>query len=148
MYNFASKQGVRGRYQLSLPIPEKFHDLFSRPILCAFTTINPDGQPHSVPVWCDFDGEHVRVNLRAGTKKARNVQTNTKVCLLVIDPHSQAHWIEIQGHVGEIRDEAHGAREHISKLAEKYTGTPNYPFTATGPNRQMCVIEAVKIHGN
>jgi len=64
---------------MSLSIPEKFHDLFVRPILCALTTVNPDGQPHSVPVWCDFDGEHVRVNLRAGTKKARNVQTNAKV---------------------------------------------------------------------
>ena len=42
----------------SVPIPEKYHDLLSRPILCAFTTVNPDGQPHSVPVWCDYDGAH------------------------------------------------------------------------------------------
>jgi hypothetical protein len=56
---------------MSLSIPEKFHDLFRRPIMCAFTTINLDGQPHSVPVWCDFDGEHVRVNMPAATKKAR-----------------------------------------------------------------------------
>ncbi len=76
------------------------------------------------------------------------MQTNSKVCLLVIDPQSPSHWIEIQGHVGEIRDEAHGAREHINKLAEKYTGNPVYAFTSNGPDRQMCVIEAVKIHGN
>jgi len=48
---------------MSVPIPEKFYDLFSRPILCAFTTINPDGSPHSAPVWCDYDGARVRVNL-------------------------------------------------------------------------------------
>jgi PPOX class probable F420-dependent enzyme len=132
---------------MSLPIPEKYYDLFSRPILCAFTTVNPDGHPHSVPVWCDFDGEQVRVNLRAGTKKARNVQANTKVCLLLIDPHNPGHWIEILGHVGDLRDEDHGAREHINALAEKYTGNPVYPFTSQSNERQMYMIEAVKVNG-
>jgi hypothetical protein len=123
---------------MSLPIPEKFHDLFSRPILCGITTVNPNGQPHSVPVWCDFDGEHVRINMPAATKKARNLQLNPKLALLVI-----------QGHVGALIDEAHGAREHINKLSEKYTGNPVYQvYGASGINRQMFVIEAVKINGN
>ena len=132
---------------MSLPIPEKYHDLLSRPILCAFTTINPDGQPHSVPVWCDYDGAQVRVNLRAGTKKARNVQYNTLVCLLVIDPDKPGHWIEIQGRVGEPHDEHHGAREHINALSQKYTGDPVYPFTSQGSDRLMYLIDAVKING-
>jgi len=139
----------KGLIQMSLPIPEKFNDLFSRPLLCALTTINPDGQPHSVPVWCDFDGEHVRVNMPAATKKARNLQVNPKLSLLVIDPQKAGHWIEIQGYVGELKDEAHGARDHISKLSEKYTGNPIYQaYGASGINRQMYVIEAVKINGN
>ena len=134
---------------MSLPIPEKFHDLFSRRILCALTTVNPDGQPHSVPVWCDFDGEHVRVNMPAATKKARNLLANPKLSLLVIDPQSNYHWIEIQGHVGAVIDEAHGARDHINKLSEKYTGNPVYQaYGASGIGRQMVVIEADKIHGN
>lgn len=134
---------------MSLPVPEKFHDLFSRPILCGLTTINPNGQPHSVPVWCDFDGEYVRINCPAATKKARNLQRNYKLTLLIIDPQSSRHWIEIQGHVGELIDEAHGAREHINKLSEKYTGNPVYqPYGASGINRQMYIVEAVKINGN
>jgi hypothetical protein len=99
-------------------------------------------------VWCDFDGEHVRVNAPAATRKARNLQTNNKLSLLVIDPQNSGHWIEIQGYVGELRDEAHGAREHINKLSEKYTGNPVYQaYGASGIDRQMYVIEAVKIHG-
>jgi PPOX class probable F420-dependent enzyme len=132
---------------MPLPIPEKFYDLFSRPILCAFTTVDPDGSPHSVPVWCDLDGAQVRVNLRAGTKKARNVQRNSAACLLVIDPDNPGHWIEIQGHVDDLRDEEHGAREHINALSKKYTGNPVYPFTAQGNERQMYVIDAMKING-
>ena len=133
---------------MSLPIPEKFHDLFTRPLLCALTTINPDGQPHTVPVWCDFDGQQVRVNAPAATKKARNLRSNPKLSLLVMDHQKAGHWIEIQGHVGELIDEAHGARDHINKLSEKYTGNPVYQaYGASGLNRQMVVIEAVKING-
>jgi PPOX class probable F420-dependent enzyme len=134
---------------MSLPIPEKFHDLFRRPLLCALTTINPDGQPHSVPVWCDFDGEHVRVNMPAATKKARNLKANPRLSLLLLDPQNPWHWIEIQGRAGEIYDEAHGARDHINKLSEKYTGNPVYQARrGSGLNRQMVVIEAIKINGN
>ena len=134
---------------MSLSVPEKFHDLFSRPLLCALTTINPDGQPHSVPVWCDFDGEHVRFNAPAATKKARNLKLNHKMSLLVIDPRTTGHWIEIQGHVDKFIDEAHGARDHINQLSEKYTGNPVYqPYGASGTDRQMYVIEAVKINGH
>jgi PPOX class probable F420-dependent enzyme len=134
---------------MSLPIPEKFRDLLTRPILGALTTISPSGQPHSVPVWCDFDDEHVRVNMPAATKKARNLRGNPKLSLLVIDPQNSRHWVEIQGQVGALNDEAHGAREHINKLSEKYTGNPLYQaYGASGIDREMIVIDALKINGN
>jgi PPOX class probable F420-dependent enzyme len=133
---------------MSLPIPEKFHDLFNRPLVCALTTVNPNGQPHTVPVWCDFDGEHARFNCPAATKKARNLQVNSKLSLLLMDTQNPFHWIEIQGQVSEVRDETHGARDHINKLSEKYTGNPVYQaYGASGINRQMYVVEAVKING-
>jgi hypothetical protein len=67
----------------------------------------------------------------------------------VIDPQNTGHWIEIQGHVGELNDEAHGARDHINKLSEKYTGNPVYQaYGASGIDRLMIVIEAVKINGH
>ena len=134
---------------MSLLIPEKFLDLFSRPILCGITTINPDGHPHSVPVWCDYDGTHVRVNFRMGTKKVRNIKADGKLCLLVIDPQNAGHWIEIQGHAAELIGEEHGARKHINQLSQKYTGNPVYkPYGAgSSQDRLMVVIEAVKING-
>jgi len=133
---------------MSLPIPERFHDLLTRPLLCALTTINPDGQPHSVPVWCDYDGEHVRFNAPAATKKARNLKANPKLSLLLIDLQNSGHWLEIEGHVAQMNDEAHGAREHINQLSQKYTGNPVYQARgASGIDRQMYLIEAVKIFG-
>ena len=138
----------QGMSRMSQPIPPNLHDLLTRPLLCAFTTLNPDGHPHTVPVWCDFDGEHVRVNAPAATKKARNLERDNKVSLLIMDPQNSGHWIEIQGHVGEVRDDEHGAQAHINKLSEKYTGNPVYqPYGNSGENRRMYVIEADKVNG-
>jgi len=133
---------------VAVPIPDSTHDLFERPILCALTTINPDGQPHTVPVWCDTDGINVRVNCPAATRKARNMAVGSKVTVLLIDPQSAAHWLEVMGHVVEIRDEAHGARDHINSLSQKYTGNPVYPgYGTSNVNRLMYIIEPDSVHG-
>src|SRR3954470_5094831 len=111
---------------MAVPIPDSLRDLFDRPILAALCTINPNGQPHNIPVWCDFDGTYVRVNCPAATRKARNMKLGSQVTTLLLDPQNGTHWIEVMGHIVEIRDEQHGARDHINSLSNKYTGNPVY----------------------
>jgi PPOX class probable F420-dependent enzyme len=131
-----------------MQIPDSTRDLFERPLLCSFTTINPNGQPHTVPVWVDYDGTYVRVNSPAQARKARNLKEGSKVAVLVLDPQNGGHWIEVQGHVAEIRDEANGAREHINALSQKYTGNPVYKSWNGGSEvRLMFVIEPDKVNG-
>jgi PPOX class probable F420-dependent enzyme len=133
---------------VAVPIPDSTYDLFERPILCALSTINPDGQPHTVPVWCDFDGTNVRVNCPAATRKARNMRVGSKVTALLVDPTKSFHWLEVMGHIVEIRDEEHGARDHINSLAQKYTGNPIYQgYGNSNVNRLMYIIEPDEVHG-
>jgi PPOX class probable F420-dependent enzyme len=133
---------------VAVPIPDSTRDLFEHPILCALSTTNPDGQPHTVPVWCDFDGTHVRVNCPAATRKARNMTIGSKVTVLLIDSQRSFHWLEVMGHVVEIRDEAHGAREHINGLSQKYTGNPVYHgYGNSNVNRLMYLVEPDHVHG-
>lgn len=133
---------------MAAAIPESTLDLFERPLLCALSTINPDGQPHSVPVWVDYDGTYVRVNSPAAARKARNMDVGTKVAVLIIDPAENYHWIEVQGHIVEVRDEAHGARDHINKLSLKYTGNAEYQgWGNSNIDRTMYLIEPDKVHG-
>ncbi len=133
---------------MAVTLPESTRDLFTRPLLGALSTINPDGQPHTVPVWCDFDGIYVRVNCPAASRKARNMKTGSKVTLLVLDPGQAYHWIEVMGHIVEIRDEQHGARDHINSLSQKYTGNAVYQgYGNSNINRLMYVIEPDKVHG-
>jgi PPOX class probable F420-dependent enzyme len=133
---------------MTAQIPASTHDLFERPILCALSTVNSDGQPHSVPVWCDRDGENVRVNSPASTKKAQNMKQNSKVTVLLIDPQQPFHWVEVQGHIIEIKDEASGARDHINSLSQKYMGNPVYQDRPGAPrDRLMYIIQPDRVHG-
>ena len=133
---------------MSNQIPESANDLFERPILCALSTVNPDGQPHTVPVWCDREGNNVRVNSPDDTKKARNMHISSRVTVLLLDPQNPYHWVEIQGHVTEIKNESQGARDHINSLSQKYTGNPVYRSYNNMPqNRLMYLIQPDKVNG-
>ncbi len=72
----------------------------------------------------------------------------SKVTVLIIDPQSSFHWLEVMGHIVDIRDETHGARDHINSLSQKYTGHPVYQgFGNSNVNRLMYIIEPDTVHG-
>jgi PPOX class probable F420-dependent enzyme len=133
---------------MTAAIPSSVHDLLGeRPIVCVLTTINPNGQPHSVPVWFDFDGTSIRVNSPDNARKARNMAVGSRVTVLVLDPENALRWVEIMGHVSAIHGEADGALEHISQLSLKYRGDPDFkPVGGQSQQRMMFVIEPDVVH--
>jgi len=109
---------------MSAQIPDSHKDLLERPVVVTLATVMPDGQPQATPVWCDFDGEYIRVNTARGRQKDKNMQRNGKVSILFIDPADPYRWLEIRGVVAEITEE--GAFEHIDALSHKYVQKPYY----------------------
>lgn len=114
---------IRGVETLS-NIPERFKDLLEGPVTVSFTTMLPNGQPQSTPVWCDFDGTHVLVNSAVGRRKDKNIRLNPKVTVLAIDPTDDRRWMEVRGEVEEITED--GAVNHIDKLSRLYRGVDEY----------------------
>ncbi|HET9221076.1 MAG TPA: PPOX class F420-dependent oxidoreductase [Roseiflexaceae bacterium] len=108
---------------MSLPIPESHHDLLTRPIHAVITTMMPDGQPQSSLVWCDEDGECVRVNTTYERQKGKNMLANPRVSLLIVDPDDTSRYIEIRGEVELIEA---GALGHLDQLTRAYTRHPHY----------------------
>src|SRR6188508_3881265 len=103
-------------------IPDAYHDLVECPPVAALTTLMPDGAPQTSVVWCDRDGEFVRVNTMRGFAKERNMRRDPRVTLLCYDPRRPLRYLEIRGSVVEMTEE--GAREHLDALASKYAGRP------------------------
>ncbi len=132
---------------MAVPVPENVRDLLDRPLTCALITVMPDGQPQATPVWYDFDGANVRVNTAEGRQKARNMQRDSKVTVSIIDPQNPFHWIEIRGHIADIKDEANGARDHINGLSARYGQGPVYKGQQPNEVRNLYVIEPDKVNG-
>ena len=51
--------------------------------IATLATQNPDGSIHMVAVWFWFDGTHVYVATSSRSRKARNLQSNSKVSLMI-----------------------------------------------------------------
>jgi PPOX class probable F420-dependent enzyme len=110
---------------MTVPIPESHRDILEKKSLAHLATLMPDGSPQVTPVWCDFDGTHVRINSAKGRRKDRNIRREPRVSLSLCDPDNPYRYLEVRGRVVDISEE--GADAHIDQLAHKYLGVDEYP---------------------
>ena len=112
--------GRDGRSESPVVIPRSHLDLVECPPVAALTTVMPDGTPQTSVVWCDFDGEFIRVNTMRGFQKERNMRRDPKVTLLCYDPREPMRYLEVRGVVGLMT--ADGAGAHLDALTSTYLG--------------------------
>jgi PPOX class probable F420-dependent enzyme len=124
-------------------IPEQFKDLFTKVAFAHLATLMADGSPQVTPVWCDFDGTHIRVNSAKGRVKDKNMRRNKRVALSIMDPANPYRHLDVQGEIAEITEQ--GADAHIDALAKKYLGKDKYPFRAPGEVRVIYKILPSKV---
>lgn len=114
-------------------IPASHLDLVECPPVAALTTILRDGSPQTSVVWCDFDGDCVRVNTMRGFAKERNMRRDPRVTLLCYDPRRPLRSLEVRGTVVAMTEA--GALAHLDALASKYAGRPIRYFGDAIPAR-------------
>lgn len=127
-------------------IPDKYKDLFTKPVVGVLATLMTDGQPTVNPVWIDLQDGFVVVNSARGRLKDRNMRRDPRVAVTLVDPDNPYRYIEIRGRVAEITQE--GADRHIDRMAKKYLGKDKYPFSQPGEVRVLYRIRPEKISGN
>ncbi len=125
-------------------IPEAFKDLLEKPAFCQLATLMPDGSPQVTPVWCDREGDLVRVNTARGRAKDRNMTRDPRVALAISDPANPYRYLEIRGRVVEITEE--GADAHIDKLTKKYMNQDTYPYRSASEKRVIYKIKPEHFH--
>ena len=133
---------------MNKPVPQSHLDLLRRPIHGVLTTMMPDGQPQSSLVWCDFEGEYAQVNTSLERQKGKNMLSNPKVSLLIVDPEDISRYLEIRGEAELVEEQA---LEHLDGITRQYTPHPQYygyvfPFEKKEcETRVICRIHATKI---
>ena len=103
---------------MTVLIPDTHLDLLQSPVHGVLTTLMPDGTPQSSIIWVDYDGQYVLINTTLERQKGRNMQSNPKVTVLVVDPNDSGRWVEVRGHVKEITRQ--NAEQHADKLTQRY----------------------------
>lgn len=93
--------------------------------LASLTTLLPSGAPVAGLVWVDADaaGDRILVNTEVHRLRYRNVCRDPRVHVLIVDAEDTGHFASVQGEV-EARILGPEARQHIERLAHKYTGAP------------------------
>ena len=124
---------------------EKYRDIFDKKAFVHLATVGANGRPQVTPVWCDFDGTHVRINTARGRVKERNLKANPSVALSILDPDNPYRYVQVQGRVTEMTEQ--GADQHIDALAKKYIGQDRYPYRQPGEVRVLVKIAAERVQG-
>jgi PPOX class probable F420-dependent enzyme len=127
-----------------VPLPESHQDLLDGGYCVALTTVMPDGQPQTTPVWCNREGDYVLINTMRGFRKEKNMRCNPKVTLLAYNPKQPLRHLEIRGTVVEMTEE--GALEHLDQLTKLYLHRSDARFFGDSvPARLQATYFPVKV---
>lgn len=106
-----------------------YKQLLDGPNACVMSVMGGDGRSNLTPMWFDYDGSTVLVNVAAQRKKVDWIRTNPQLTIAIVNPANMYHWVSIKCTVArEISedDPTEGARvtAQLDKIWTKYTGNP------------------------
>jgi len=107
-----------------MDIPKSHRDLLEGPVNVVLTTVMPDGQPQTTPIWSNLDGDDLLINTMSSFRKAKNMRLNPMVTLLAYRLEQPLRNIELRGRVVEMNEE--GALDHLNELNVLYGGGPEF----------------------
>jgi PPOX class probable F420-dependent enzyme len=128
-----------------MTLPDDLLTLCKGPSPCFISTLMSDGSPQLTETWVDTDGENIVINTVDGFLKVRNVRSDPRVAVSVLDPENLMRYFSVRGQVVEMTTE--GAADHIEMLAQRYTGQPYAWYGGRDQTRIKLIIRADKVHG-
>lgn len=117
--------------------PESHADLLDQPTFAHLATVRPDGSPQSSVMWFDWDGERIRMTHTKTRQKFRNLGTEPRVALSIVDPGDAYRFLEVRGVVESIVDD--DAEASFYKSLHRRYGT-DYPV----PDANVRVIITIR----
>lgn len=113
--------------------------LLDEPIAAVFAVLGSDGRPNLTPMWFDYAGLTVLVNVASHRKKVEWIRANPRLTLLLLNPANPYHWVSIKCTVRrEVSEddprEGAGVTAQLDKIWTKYTTQPP-PYGLRDPSR-------------
>lgn len=103
-------------------IPDAYRDLLTveSKAFAVLGTIGSDQMPILTPIWFLTDAQHIIILTALGSRKARNIDENPQVSLVIMQEGQHLRYLEVRGEVAE-QDREKDVKLR-SQLWRKYTG--------------------------
>ena len=104
-----------------------YKQLMDKAYACVMSVMGKDGRPNLTPMWFDYEGDKVLVNVAEHRKKTEWIRETPEITLLILNPENMYHWLSMKVTVErEISedDPIDGQRvtDHLNKIWQKYVG--------------------------
>jgi PPOX class probable F420-dependent enzyme len=125
-----------------VPVPPEVEELLRRPNPAIIATLRPDGSPHSVPTWYDWEDGRILLNMEDTRLRLGYMRRDPRVSLTVLAEDSWYRHVSLLGRIVSIRDDEDLA--DIDRLALRYTGRT---FRTRDRKRVSAWMEPERWHG-
>ena len=124
-----------------------YRRLLDEPVTAIVSVTGGDGRSNLTPVWFDYEGDTVLLNLATHRRKVGWLRAAPQATFLLMNPENSYHWISIKCAVNrEISedDPVEGARvtAQLDKIWTKYTGNePPYALRDPSMDERRVLFE-------
>jgi len=127
-----------------VPVPAEVDDFLRLPNPAVVATIRPDGSPHTVPTWYDWQDGRVLLNMEDTRLRLRYLRRDPRAALTVLGSGEDGWYthVSLQGEVVSIVDD--DDLRDIDRLARHYTGKP---YSNRHRARVSALVEVDRWHG-
>lgn len=105
-----------------VPVPDEIEEFLRKPNPAVVASLRPDGSPHTVATWYDWDDNRVLLNMDESRLRLRFMRGDPRVALTVLDEAGWYRHVSLLGRVVSLEDDRDLI--DIDRLALRYTGSP------------------------
>jgi PPOX class probable F420-dependent enzyme len=124
------------------PVPPEIDAFLGGAHPAVVASVRPDGGPHSVPTWYDWEDGRALLSMDAGRLRLGFLRRDPRVSLTVLDAADWYHHVSLLGVVDDLYDDE-GLRD-IDRLSRRYTGRP---YRARSRPRVSAWVRVERWHG-
>ncbi len=120
--------------------------LMDKPIPVVMAVMGGDGRPNLTPMWFDYEGDTVLVNVANQRKKTNWIRKTPKMTLLLLNPENMYHWMSMKVTVErEISEDdpqnGEWVTKQLNRIWRKYIGEGEYGLRDPSINERRVLFE-------
>lgn len=123
-----------------------YKQLLDDPVTATLAVIGSTGRANLTPVWFDYVGNTVLLNLATHRKKVDWLRANPQATFLLMNPQNAYHWVSIKTTVSrevseDDPDEGSRVTAQLDRIFHKYTGGDTYALRDPSRDERRVLFE-------